>query len=105
MEFARGGAETWVPVILGVAAIVYSACTVYEWGVFPLLAMPFHLMLDAASGVLLAASPWLFGFSGVVWAPHLIVGLFEVFMAATTQLVPRRSSMRPDMVSPPRSFR
>src|SRR4051794_17242816 len=73
--FAGRGAETWVPVILGASAIAYSLATKYEWGVLPALPMPAHLALDAGSGLLLAASPWLFGFSHYVWAPHLFVGL------------------------------
>jgi hypothetical protein len=82
--FDRGGAETWIPVILGVSAIGYSLCTQYEYGVYPVISMPTHLTLDAGSGILLAASPWLFGFADYVWAPHLIVGLFEIGAAATT---------------------
>lgn len=51
-----------------------------------------HLGLDAASGVLLAASPWLFGFSVVVFWPHLILGLFEVAAALTTRTTPAYDS-------------
>lgn len=88
-NFNRGGAETWVPVVLGAAAIIYSLCTDYELGVLRLIPMPTHLMLDLMSGVLLAVSPWLFGFHDLVWAPHLIVGLFEIGASLMTQRVPR----------------
>lgn len=86
--FARGGAETWVPVALGLGAAAYSLCTRYECGVLPLIPMPVHLMLDAGSGALLAASPWLFGFADYVWLPHLAVGLMEIGAAATSSPVP-----------------
>ena len=41
--FARGGAETWVPVALGLGAAGYSLCARYECGLLPLIPMPAHL--------------------------------------------------------------
>src|SRR5947209_7459011 len=93
LGFAGGGAETWVPVILGAGALVYSVLTAYELGLVPVLTMPVHLGLDAASGVLLAASPWLFGFADHVWAPHLVFGLLEMGAAALTQTRPGRAGV------------
>jgi hypothetical protein len=55
-------------------AVANSLFTNYELGLVGLIGMPAHLGMDAASGLLLAASPWLFGFSDVVWAPHLVLG-------------------------------
>jgi len=86
--FARNGAETWVPVALGIGALGYSLCTRYELGVVPAIPMPAHLWLDGLSGALLAASPWLFGFADYVWVPHLVIGLAEIGTAAMTQTVP-----------------
>jgi hypothetical protein len=87
-DFDRGGAETWVPVVLGAGAILYSAFTDYELGLVRSIPMPTHLMLDLGSGVLLAASPWLFGFADYVWEPHLMVGLLEIGTALMTRRVP-----------------
>jgi len=87
-NFDRGGAETWVPVLLGASAIVYSLFTDYELGMVRRLSMPTHLMLDLGSGILLAVSPWLFGFSDYVWEPHLIVGLIEIGTSLMTRRVP-----------------
>lgn len=86
--FANGGAETWIPVILGASALVYSLFTRYELGAIKVLPFKTHLTLDFVSGVLLAASPWLFGFAHIVYLPHLLVGLFEIVAAATTRTVP-----------------
>lgn len=77
------GARFRVPAALGAGAILYALLTDYELGVVRLLPMPAHLALDALSGVLLAASPWLFGFADQVRAPHLLAGLFEIAAAAT----------------------
>jgi hypothetical protein len=87
-NFARGGAETWIFVILGAGALVYSLLTRYELGVVKMIPMPVHLILDAMSGILLAASPWLFNFDDYVYLPHLIFGLFEVGASLITQKEP-----------------
>src|SRR5437763_8120979 len=79
---------TWVPVALGAGAIAYSLITNYELGLVPVLSMLVHLGLDAASGLLLAASPWLFGFASFVWVPHLVLGLAEIGAVAVTRTVP-----------------
>ena len=86
--FARGGAETWIPVLLGAGALLYSLMTNYELGLIRRISMPVHLGLDAGSGAFLAISPWLFGFADFVWVPHLILGLIEVASALTTRKTP-----------------
>jgi hypothetical protein len=88
LGFATGGAAMWVPIILGAAVILYSLLTDYELGLADAISMPTHLALDIGGGVLLAISPWLFGFSDVVWVPHLLVGLFEIGAGLTTQKTP-----------------
>ena len=89
--FARGGAETWIPVILGAGAIAYSLFTNYEMGISHAISMPTHLTLDLVSGFLLALSPWLFGFADYVYTPHLVVGIIEIGAALMTEKVPRHA--------------
>lgn len=96
--FATGGAETWVPVILGAGVIGYSLFTDYELGAIRTISMQTHLWLDGLGGLVLAASPWIFGFSEEVWAPHLVLGLAEIGAAVFTQRVP---ADRPGAVSGP----
>jgi hypothetical protein len=76
--FQNGGPEDRIPVTLGVLTLIYSLLTRYEMGLFKLIPFRVHLTIDFLSGVFLAVSPWAFGFSDRVWAPHLIVGLFEI---------------------------
>jgi hypothetical protein len=92
--FATGGIEQWLPMLLGFAVIVYSMLTRYEWGLLPIIRMPVHIGLDVAGGLLLAISPWLFGFADQVWVPHLIIGLIEIGAAAAT-------STRPELIQAP----
>lgn len=86
--FSDAGIAAWLPVVLGAGVILYSLLTDYELGAVHTIPMPIHLVLDAAGGVLLAISPWLFGFSELVWIPHLVVGLLEIGAAITTHTAP-----------------
>ncbi len=88
LGFADGGAEQWVPIILGAGTIVYSLMTDYELGVVKLIPMPTHLAIDLVAGILLAASPWLFGFADNVYWPHLILGILEIGASLMTQTRP-----------------
>ncbi len=88
LGFADGTAAQWIPQILGAGAIGYSLLTDYELGAMRAIPMPVHLFLDAASGLLLASSPWLFGFDDRVWLPHVILGLFEIGASLMTRTIP-----------------
>jgi hypothetical protein len=88
LGFARGGAETWVPVAVGGGALLYSLFTDYELGLVRKIQMPVHLWLDGLGGLLLAVSPWLFGFDELVWIPHVAAGMVEIVVAFFTDTIP-----------------
>ena len=92
--FANDGAETWIPVILGAGAILYSLMTDYEMGITKKISMRSHLTLDLMSGILLAASPWIFGFADYVYGPHLVVGILEIMTSLFTKRVPSNEHHR-----------
>jgi len=87
-DFADGSAAQWVPILLGAGAIIYSLMTDYEMGVSPQISMRVHLTLDMISGLVLALSPWVFGFADRVWEPHLILGILEIGASLMTKQVP-----------------
>ena len=87
-NFDRGGAETWVPVVVGVLVLLQAIMTDYEAGVIHKISMVNHLRMDFILGVILAASPWIFNFSNIVWAPHVIVGIFSIIASIMTKTVP-----------------
>jgi SPW repeat-containing protein len=81
-----------VPVVLGIGLILYSLITNYELGVFRVLPMAGHNVLDITAGVFLAASPWIFGFadeSANVWVPHVAAGIAAVVLGLVTEQHPR----------------
>lgn len=98
LGFARGGAESWVPVAVGSATLAYSLLTDYELGAMRRIQMPVHLWLDGLAGVLLVASPWLFAFDELVRAPHMVAGAVAIAAALLTDTIPgyeRRRGVRP----------
>ena len=88
LGFATGGTAQWLAIVFGATAILYSLATDYELGAVRVLPMRVHLLLDGVAGAILAASPWLFGFSREVFWPHLGFGLFSV----TASLISRSDS-------------
>jgi hypothetical protein len=90
LGFTRGGAETWLPVIVGLLTIAYSLLTDYELGASPVLSMKTHLIFDIVGGILLISSPWLFGFAEYIWVPHVIFGMIAIGVALCTKPVPAK---------------
>jgi hypothetical protein len=88
LGFADNGPAQWVPMILGAAILVMSLITDYELSLAKVIPMSVHLGVDAAGGLLLAASPWLFGFADQVFWPHLIIGILEIGAALMTRTTP-----------------
>jgi len=85
LNFSRNGAETWVPVIIGIATLGISSITKYKYSLKKIIPMRDHLMIDMVSGIVLAISPWIFGFSNYVFLPHLIFGIMEIGASLTTE--------------------
>lgn len=72
------GAASTLLILLGAGVIMYSLITDYEMGLLKIIAMKTHLILDILGGVLLAVSPWLFGFADELIWPFVILGVFEI---------------------------
>ncbi len=89
LGFERNKKAARIPRMMAATHLAYSLFTDYEKGVVRKLPMRGHLALDAGSAVLLAASPWLLGFSNTVAAPHVAAGLMELGIAASTEREPR----------------
>jgi hypothetical protein len=80
--------EAMIFMVLGAAALVYSLITRYELGVFKLLPMTAHLVLDLLSGLALVALPFL-GFVAPDLRPWFwAFGAFEIVVALLTSTRP-----------------
>jgi hypothetical protein len=94
-QFAEvGGAAVLIPRVLGVALIVYSLITRYEWGVIKLISMPYHLVIDFLAALFLALSPFLFRFSNRepnAWLPHVVVGIAVLLVVVVSKTRPGSS--------------
>ena len=88
LGFADGGPKQKVPVALGATVIGYSAVTNYERGLVKAIPMKLHLGLDVLSGIILASSPWVFGFADRIWWPHLLFGVMSIIVPQFTQTEP-----------------
>ncbi len=92
-----GGAAVFIPRLLGVVLIVYSLLTRYEWGLIKLVPMTYHLMIDFAAAVFLAASPFIFGFveqKPNAWLPHIAVGIAVIIVVLVSRTQPGTSTAR-----------
>ena len=88
--FSMGGVAVILPIVLGIGLILYSLLTDYERGIPALkfIPMPVHLILDFIASALLAASPFLFGFSNQapnVWLPHVVAGVGVIILVLVSQ--------------------
>ena len=81
-------AQTWVPVGVGLIAFSYNLMTDYRLSIFRIVGVPTHIVFDMTLGLLLAVSPWLFGFAASTWLPHLSTGIFLFIIAMITNLRP-----------------
>lgn len=78
LGFADDTAATVIPVALGASTLVYSLFTNYEYALARMIPYRVHLTIDMIAGIVLLASPWLFGFSDRIYLPHVILGAFEI---------------------------
>lgn len=87
LGFNHIAAAVILPVAVGALMILMAVFTNFELGAVKKITVADHLMLDASAGVLLAVSPWLFGFSEEIFAPHLILGSVESMAAMFTKTI------------------
>ena len=80
--FSDGGPAQMVPTVLAVAIVVMSLLTRYQLSLAKVIPYPIHLGLDLLIGLVLAVSPWLFGFADRIWWPHVLVGVVSFLVVA-----------------------
>jgi hypothetical protein len=103
-NFDNGGAETWVPVIVGIVILIQALMTNYELGVFKTLSMRTHLTMDFIIGLFLAASPWIFNFNDYIWEPHVLFGVMSIVASHMTRTAPDQVHSRHTVSNPSNPF-
>ena len=97
----EGGAAVAVPIVVGALIILQSLITDYELSVADILPLPAHLAMDVVLGVVLALSPFIFGFAdegGNAWIPHVVAGIALIgsgLMTRSHRETARRRETRP----------
>jgi len=95
-----GGPAVIIPMVLGAGLFLYSLLTSYEWGVFKVLSMPYHLVFDVLASLFLALSPFIFGFYTEalnVWLPHVVVGITVILVVIFSQPQPADKALQKEV--------
>jgi len=79
------GPPRQVLIALGVIVVLYSLTTDYELGAVRYLRIRFHLMLDAAFGIVMLLSPFIFELPGT-HRPFYALGILALLLTATTKI-------------------
>jgi hypothetical protein len=82
---ADAGAARAVLIITALFATLYSLMTDYALSLSRIIPFRVHLVLDALVGLVLLLSPWVLGFVGSLWLPHVILGLVSLGVTGLTQ--------------------
>ncbi|RZK60544.1 MAG: hypothetical protein EOO91_00975 [Pedobacter sp.] len=85
LNFKQSDYASSIAIGAGVLVFLMSLFTNYEGGLVRKLSMWTHLALDITLGLLLAISPWMFGFYETAYLPHLIIGLIAIGAGFTTK--------------------
>ena len=97
----ESGTAKWTFVVIGAAMLATSLMTNYELGAIHAIPMHIHLWADAAAGVVLALSPWIFGYANDAgvngWLPALIIGVGEIGAAAMSNPWPARPDVSSEL--------
>ena len=101
--FGEADRETIIPIIAGMTICFYSFFTKYEGGFYPLFSIRTHYLFDLAIGILVATSPWIFGFRDFVYRPHLVIG-FAFMIVAIIGLRPMVRFQKPRLFKPMAGF-
>lgn len=83
-----GGPAQLVLVSVGILMAGMSLLTIHEFGIYKIVPMEIHLIIDAFMGLFLMMSPWLIGFAHVEIGPHILIGILIVVVAMFSKVRP-----------------
>jgi hypothetical protein len=74
-EFAGRQPVTTITAVAGTIVLLNTSFTQFEFGIFQLIPLRAHIVVDVIAGSLLAISPWLLAFHHQAYKPHFVFGL------------------------------
>jgi phosphatidylserine synthase len=83
-----GGPAQLVLVTVGILMAVISLLSIHEIGIYKIVPMEIHLLVDALMGLFLMMSPWLIGFAHVEIGPHILIGILIIVIAIFSKTRP-----------------
>jgi SPW repeat len=98
-----GGAAVAIPIIIGALALGQSLITDWDLSLARIVPLPIHLTLDALAGIVLAISPFVFGFSDEgtnAWLPLVVFGVGMLNAGLLTQRSPETPAAAHRTTSP-----
>ena len=75
----------WLSIVAGAGLVAYSLFTDYAFGAVPVLSFRMHLALDLAAAAAFAAAPFVFGWTGVVFAYYLVMSAGVLVVVALSR--------------------
>jgi hypothetical protein len=84
--FSNQSVASSVAYILGASVLCYSLLTNYELSLFGILPMGVHLFFEFLVGVLLLASSWMLGMSGLPAIVFTVLGVISLVMTFHTRV-------------------
>ena len=70
----------------GILIAGMSLLTNHEFGIYKIVPMEIHLLVDAFMGLFLMMSPWLIGFAHVEIGPHILIGILVIVVAVFSKV-------------------
>ena len=88
-NFAQyGGAALFMPLLIGWLQLIMAIFSRNPMGFVQQFPMQMHNCLDVLAGSFLMCLPFTYDFSGKVWLPHFLFGLYFVIAGIFTQKSP-----------------
>jgi hypothetical protein len=82
------GAALLLPIYIGWLQLIMAIFTDNKMSAIRMFPMQTHLALDVFTGFILIVSPWVYGFSGEVFLPQLLLGLLLFCLGIFTKKSP-----------------
>lgn len=76
---------TAIPIVAGVALIIYSMITDYSVSARRLIPFKLHLAIDFAAGAAFLVLPFILGLTGIPQAFYLVMGAAVILVVLTSQ--------------------